>query len=111
VLGWAEVGCGSCRAGPQIGLEIAGQAENFPPVHISTLYAFAVCCHSNETRALIANPPNSVQLEGTLYHSAKLHPGPIHAVVWEFGKGQTDTHTDGCGQYTFYLSYASCSRQ
>jgi len=60
--GWAEVGCGSCRAGPQNGLEIASQAETFPPVHISTLYAFAVCCHSNETRALIANPPNSVQL-------------------------------------------------
>jgi len=46
----------------------------------SALYAFAVykaislayicvCCHSIETRALIANPPNSAQLEGTLYRS------------------------------------------
>jgi len=25
----------------------------------------AHCCHSNETRAPIANPPNSAQLEGT----------------------------------------------
>jgi len=35
----------------------------------------ALCCHSNETRALIANPPNTAQLEGTPYHSPKLHPG------------------------------------
>jgi len=25
----------------------------------------ALCCHSNETRAPIANPPNSAQLQGT----------------------------------------------
>ena len=25
----------------------------------------ALCCHSNETRAPIANPSNSAQLEGT----------------------------------------------
>jgi len=25
----------------------------------------ALCCHSNETRASIANPPNSAQLDGT----------------------------------------------
>jgi len=25
----------------------------------------AICCHSNETRAQIANPPNSAQLKGT----------------------------------------------
>ena len=31
--------------------------------------------HSNENRALIANPPNTAQLEGTPYHSPKLHPG------------------------------------
>jgi len=27
----------------------------------------ALCCHSNETRAPNANPPNSAQLEGTPY--------------------------------------------
>jgi len=28
-------------------------------------FAFALCCHGNETRAPIANPPNSAQLGGT----------------------------------------------
>jgi len=31
----------------------------------------ALCCHSNETREPIANPPNNVQLEGTPYQSAR----------------------------------------
>jgi len=34
-----------------------------------------VCCHSNETRAPIANLPNSAQVQGTPYHSPKLHLG------------------------------------
>jgi len=33
---------------------------------------FALCCHSNATRAPIANPPNSSQLGGSLYHAPKL---------------------------------------
>jgi len=37
-------------------------------------YTSVLCCHSNETHALIANPPNSAQLQGTPYHSPKLHP-------------------------------------
>jgi len=41
---------------------------------------FALCCHSNATRAPIANPPNSAQLGGSLYHAAKLHPGPFSSV-------------------------------
>jgi len=40
----------------------------------------ALCCHSNEICALIANPPNSAQLRGTPYHSPKLHPGPCSSV-------------------------------
>jgi len=51
-----------------------------------------VTCHSNETRAPVANPPNGAQLEGTPYHSTNLHPGP-HTVVWECGDEQTDTQT------------------
>jgi len=52
---------------------------------------FPLCCHSNATRAPIANPPNSAQLGGSLYHAAKLHPGPCSSVgVWP----RTDTHTD-----------------
>ena len=39
------------------------------------LYAYVcVCCHSNETRAPIANLPSNAQLEGTPYHSPYLHP-------------------------------------
>jgi len=62
-------------------------------------------CHSNETRAQIANPPNSAQLEGTRYHSPNLYP--VRAVMWECGEGQIDRHTDGRDQYTFCLGYAS----
>jgi len=50
------------------------------------------CCHSNETRAPIANPPNSAQLKGTPYHSPKLHPGPCNSVGMRRG---ADRHTDG----------------
>jgi len=49
------------------------------------------CCHSNENRALIANPPNSAQLEGTPYHS--LSYIRVRAVVWERGEGQTNRQT------------------
>jgi len=52
---------------------------------------FVLCCHSNATRAPIANLPNSAQLGGSLYHDPKLHPGPCSSVgVWP----RTDTHTD-----------------
>ena len=48
-------------------------------------------CHSNETRAPIANPPNSAQLEGTPYHSPKLHLGPCSSVgMRRVTDGQTD---------------------
>jgi len=50
-----------------------------------------LCCYSNETHALIANPPNSVQLEGTIYHSSKLHPGPCSGVGMRRG---TDAQAD-----------------
>jgi len=52
----------------------------------------ALCCHSNQIRAPIANPPNSAQLEGTPI------PFPpsyirVRAVVRECGEGQTNTQT------------------
>jgi len=34
----------------------------------SLTFRSRVCCHSNEIRAPIANPPNNAQLEGTPYH-------------------------------------------
>ena len=55
------------------------------------VFAFALCCHSNTTRAPIANPPNSAQLGGIPYHSPKLHPGPCNTVGM---RPWTDTHTD-----------------
>jgi len=55
---------------------------------------FALCCHSNATRAPIANPSNSAQLGGSLYHAVKLHQGPCSSVgVWPRTDRQTDTHT------------------
>jgi len=50
-----------------------------------------LCCHSNETRAATANPPNTAQLGDTPYHSPKLHPGPCSSVGMRRG---TDTQTN-----------------
>ena len=77
---------------------------------ILTFRIRCVCCHSNETHALIANTPNSAQLVGTPYHSQSCIRVP--AVMWECGEGQSDTHkhtyihshTDGPDQYTFRLA-------
>ena len=57
-----------------------------------TKHTFRVwrCCHSNETLALIANPPNTAQLEGISYYFPKLYR--VCAVVSECGEGQTHTH-------------------
>jgi len=69
------------------------------------VYKHLTDCHSNETHAPIADPPNSAQLEGT----PTTPPSDIwaRAVVWECGQGQTDRHTDGCGDYIFCIGYAS----
>ena len=55
--------------------------------------------HSNATGAPIANPPNSAQLGGSLYHAPKLIR--VRAVVWAYGRGQTDRHTDARDHNTF----------
>jgi len=46
----------------------------------------------NETRAPIANPPNSAQLEGTPYHSPSYIR--VRAVVWACGERQAHRQTD-----------------
>ena len=51
---------------------------------------FTLSCHSNATRAPIANLPNTAQLEGSLYHAPKLHPGPCSSVGV---RPRTDRHT------------------
>ena len=70
--------------------------------------------NSNETRAPNANPPNSAQLEGTPYHSPKLHLGSCSSVGMRRGTDrQTQRHTDGRGQYTFclgYMPHAKCNK-
>jgi len=71
---------------------------------LADIYSSAICCHSNETRAPIANPPNSAQLEGTPYHSSNLHPGPCSSVGMRRG---TDRQTHGRDHYTFRLGYTS----
>jgi len=65
----------------------------------------ALYCPSNETRAPIANPPNSAQLEGTPTVSPTYIR--VRAVMWVCGEGQTHRHTDGRDQYTFRRGYAS----
>jgi len=52
----------------------------------------AIWCHSNETRAPIANPPNSAQLEGIYYHSPNIHLGSCSSVGCSEGQ-TTDTQT------------------
>jgi len=69
--------------------------------------AFALCCNSNETRATIGNPPDSAQLEGTPYHSSKLHPGQSSSLGMRRGAGR---HTDTDMRdhyYTFRVVYDS----
>ena len=65
----------------------------------------ALCCHSNETRVPIANPPNSAQREGT----PTIPPIYIRvrAVIWACGREETDRHTTQTharDQYIHFLS-------
>jgi len=66
----------------------------------SLLLGFALCCHSNATGAPIANPPNSAQLGGSLYHAPSYIW--VHAVVWAYGCGQTHTQTRAWPQYILH---------
>jgi len=60
---------------------------------LADISRLAVCCHSNETRAPIANPPNNAQLESTIYTNPNLYIR-VPAVVWEMRRGWTDRQTD-----------------
>jgi len=55
--------------------------------------------------APIANPPNSTQLGGT----PTIPPSYIrvHAVVREYGEGETDRHTDRRDHFMFRVVYDS----
>jgi len=69
---------------------------------------FALCCHSNATGAQIANPPNSAQLGGSLYHAPSYIR--VRAVVWAYGRGQADTDTDTHTRVTT-IHFASSTTQ
>jgi len=72
---------------------------------------FALCCHSNATRASTANPPNSAQLGSSLYHAPKLHPGPSSSVgVRPRTDRQTDTHTQ-TRVTTIYFASSTTARK
>jgi len=77
--------------------------------HTPRKLGFALCCHSNATRALIANPPNSAQLGGSLYHAPSYIR--VRAVVLAYGRGQTDRHTDARDHNTFCIVYDSRKMQ
>jgi len=66
----------------------------------------SLCCHSNKARApiAIANLPYIAQLDGTPYHSLKLHLGPCSGVGMQ---RRTDRHTDMRDHYTFRVVYDS----
>ena len=55
-------------------------------------FAFGACCHSNETRAPIANRSISAQLEDIPTIPASYIR--VRAVLWECGEGQTHGQTD-----------------
>jgi len=77
-------------------------------ITVGLCHTFPWCCHSNATRAPIANPPNSAQLGGIPQPLPKLHPGPCNSVAMQ---PRTDRHTDACDHNTFlvvYDSYAKC---
>jgi len=75
-----------------------------PVQALAGIYHSTLCCYSNKTHALTAYLPSSAQLEGTLYHSLKLHLGLCSSAR----DRQADRHTDSRDQYTFRLGYASC---
>jgi len=83
-----------------------------PPVtnqqraHTPRKLGFALRCHSNATGAPIANPSNSAQLGGSLYHAAKIHPGPCSSVGVR-PRTDTQTHTDARDHNTFCVVYDS----
>ena len=85
-----------------------GKRLRHPPVtnqqraHTLRKLEFALCCHSNATGAPIANPPNSAQLGGSLYHSPKLHPGLCSSVGV-----RPRTDTDARDHNTFCVVYDS----
>ena len=87
---------------------VTRRSLNQQRAHTPRKLGFALCCHSNATRAPIASPPNSAQPGGSLYHAPKLHPGPYSNVgVRPPTDTQTVRHTDASDRNTFCVVYDS----
>ena len=73
-------------------------------------FAFALCCHSNATRAPIVNLPNRAQLGGTPYHFPKLHLGPCSNVSM---RPRTGTHSRRAWPLHFAssMTHAKCNHR
>jgi len=54
----------------------------------------ALHCHSNETCTLIANVPNSAQLDGIPYHSPQVTSGSMQYCGNAVTETHRQTHTD-----------------
>ena len=70
----------------------------------------ALCCHSNETRAPLVNPPDSAQLEAIPLPFPNLHPGPCSSVGMQ---RRTDRHTQTAVtkiHFALATSHAKCSK-
>jgi len=63
---------------------------------------FTLSCHSNTTRAPIANPANSAQLGGSLYHAPSYIQ--VRAVMWA---AAAERHKDARDHNTFCVVYDS----
>ena len=86
--------------------------SSYRGMHASLKLGFALCCHSNTTRAPIVNPPNSAQLGGSLYHAPKLHLGQCNSVgIWPLTDTHTHTHTDTGDHNPFWAptTHAKCN--
>jgi len=64
----------------------------------------ALCCHNNETHALLASAPNTAQFGGT--HTISPSYIRVRAVMREYDR-QRDTHTEEHDQYIFCVIYDS----
>ena len=70
-------------------------------------FAFGLCCHCNETRTPIANPPNSAKLGGTTLTFPKLHVGPWSSVGVRRGTNTQTTDTQTCVTTIHFASSTS----
>ena len=91
VDGVTDMQCGHLKNSCLMPVVIPTQTGTQQVQALTDISRSVLCCHSNETRALIANPRNSAQLEDTPYHSSKLHRGLCSSVGMQRG---TDRQTN-----------------